>query len=85
MKIDKKDCITIKQFKAMLSLFDENLPVIVSKFVDRHPFDGEGTDMSGNEPIPFVRDMLTARKIDHGMDNRVDFEHLNIDTGSGYF
>ena len=71
MKIKRENCLTVKQLKAILSLFDDDLPIIITSWMDT-------TDYCG-EPYIFTRDNISIREINHGIENEVDFKHICID------
>jgi hypothetical protein len=66
-----------------LRTFDKNLPVYIGVYVNRTPYDGEGTDLSCYEPYPFNEKMMTQRTYNVGMDKEVKEPHIYIQ-GSEY-
>lgn len=53
--------MTIKDLIKHLKTLDPSLNVYCEVYIDRHPFDGEGTDMSGTEEIPAKLEYFQSR------------------------
>ena len=57
-----KKPLTVKEVIAALQSYPPDTPVYGSVWIDRRPFDGDGTDMSCNELIPFLAKYVNLYK-----------------------
>ena len=73
--------MTVNELIALLQKFDGDLPVYIGVWEDRHPFGGDGTDLSCYEPELLEERKIRKPRFNAGFKSRVDEEHVYIDPG----
>jgi len=74
----------LEDFIELLGKFDPKMPVYIGVWVDRHPLDGDGTDLSCYEPYLLTDNMIQERNANHGIDRKIEEPHLYI-IGDWYY